>query len=239
MTAKWSLKDTLARAERRRSPWLIVAIPVGFVCMGGMFLVFGDLTYHALFLFTPDKPFFCTPSHVASIVLFLASASFSVPCGFMIANLLLWIVPPIRIALARADARAGQSFGAANRQLLRLTFVLAAVLLPICAIALGSRVCLSETHFYYQSHALSPLRAYDLSQLVELRPWCTASTRGGWNFGLNVVTADGTSFDLAVAPWFASSSGRILAELRWVPSDVSQIEPGCPRGLRARVLSRD
>jgi hypothetical protein len=239
MIAKWSSKEALARAARRRSPWLLLAIPLAFVCIGGVFLVFGDFAYHALFLFMPDDPFFCAPLHAALFILLLAAAMLSAPCGFVIANLLLWIFPPIRAALARADARAGQSFGASNRGLLRSAFVFAAALLPVCAIALGSRVCLSDTQIYYQSQALSSVRTYSLSQLVGLRPWCTTGTRGSWNFGLNLVMADGTSFDLAVAPWFASSSPRILATLWWVASDLSKIEPGCPRGLRALVSLRN
>src|SRR5580693_3642170 len=126
MTPKWRLRHLLARAERRRSPWLIVAIPLGFVCIAGVFLVFSDLVYHALLLFTRGAPFFCTPLHAALIILITAGAALSVPCGLVIANLLLWIFPPIRTALARADARAGQSFRTANRGLLGSAFVLAA-----------------------------------------------------------------------------------------------------------------
>jgi hypothetical protein len=170
------------------------------------------------------------------MILFLIVGILSVLVGFTIANLLLWMVPPIRADLQRAEARAGQSFAAANTGLVKFTSISALVLLPVYIAAVSSNVCLSDSQIYYQSHMLSPLRTYDRSQLAEVRPRCTKGSRGGWDIGLDIVMIDGASFDLAVVgPWFTASSERILAMLHGVPSDDSRIELGCPVGLRKIV----
>src|SRR5690242_5967208 len=123
MSPKWRPSNALARAERRRSPWRIVVVPFGLACAIGVFLFGGYLTLRAQTLFGPDHVFFCTPTHLSSIILLLALGAFSIPTGFIIANLLLWMVPPIRAALEKAEVRAGGSFATANAGLVKFTLV--------------------------------------------------------------------------------------------------------------------
>lgn len=236
MSPNWSPGDALARAERRRSPWRIVAIPLGFACAIGVFLLASNIALRAQVFWAPDDVFFCTPTHPSAIVLFLALAVLSIPIGFMIANLLLWIVPPIRAALARAEASAGGSFATANLGLIKFAAVSALVLLPVCVAAAGSRVCLSDSKIYHQSSVLSSLQSSDMSQVAELRPRCEKGGRGGWDFGLEIVLTDGASFGLAVVgPWFSASSQRILNALQSVRSNNAGIDPDCPAGLRILI----
>jgi hypothetical protein len=236
MNTKWRPGNALATAGRRRSPWRILAVPLGFSCAIGVFLFGSNLTLRAQIFFGPDKVFFCTPIHSSTIILFLAVGVLSLLIGFIIANLLLWIVPPIRAALERAEARVGQSFVTANAELFKFTSISTLVLLPIYVAAVSSKVCLSDSQIYYQSHLFSPLQTYGMSQLAEVRPRCTEGSRGGWGIGLDIAMIDGTSFDLAVVgPWFSASSERIMSSLRGVRSNDSQIELGCPTGLRTLI----
>jgi hypothetical protein len=236
MNAKWRPGNALTRAGRRQSPWRILAVPLGFACAIGVFLFGSNLTLRAQIFFGPDKVFFCTPIHSSAIILFLAIGVLSLLIGFIIGNLLLWMVRPIRAALEQAEARAGQSFVTANAELIKFASISALVLLPIYVAAVCSKVCLSDSQIYYQSHALSPLQTYGMSQLAEVRPRCTEGSRGGWDIGLDIAVIDGASFDLAVVgPWFSASSERILSSLRGVRSNDSQIEPGCPIGLRKLI----
>lgn len=229
MNAKWNPVEALNRAKRRRSRWRIVAIPFGFACAIGVFLSGYNLTLSEQIWFGPDHIFFCTPTPVSMIILFLALAVLSIPLGFIIANLLLWMVPPIRAGLERAEARAGGSFAAANAGLVKFTLVSAVVLLPVYTVAVGSKVCLSGSDIYYQAHVLAPLQTYAMSQFTEVRPRCSKGSRGGWDIGLDIAMSDGTSFDLAVvAPWFAASSERILTSLSGVRSNDSRIESVAP-----------
>jgi hypothetical protein len=235
MTAPLRPSDAPVKAGRNASRWRLAIVPCGFVCAVAIFLVCDNLTLRGQLLLGPDAVFFCTPTHVAAVILFLVVAALSVPAGFLVANLLLWPVPAIRAALQRSGAR--RSFAAANAEFVQMTAILALVLLPVYAVAVGSKVCLSESQLYYQPSALWTSRSYDLSQVTDVRPRCARSSRGGWNLGLDVTTADGSSFDLAVVdPWFASSSDRILAVLRGIESNDSGIEPGCPTALRALVV---
>jgi hypothetical protein len=201
------------------------------------FLFGSNLTLRAQIWFGPDHVFFCTPTHLSAIILFLVLAVLSIPLGFLIANLLLWMVPPIRAALERAEARAGGSFASANAGIVKFTLVSAIVLLPVYTAAVGSKVCLSGSEIYYQAHLLAPLQTYAISQLTQVRPRCIKGGRGGWDIGLDIALSDGTSFDLAVVgPWFSASSESILPSLRGIRSNDSQIESGCPIGLR-KLLS--
>jgi hypothetical protein len=229
MSPKW----IRANARRRPSAWQILALGIGFACLIGVFIIGYDLTLRAQIFLGPDDVFFCTPTHVSAIILLLLLFGLSIPLGFIIANLMLWTVPPIRAALEKAD---GRSFANATAGLVRLTSVSALVLLPVYVAAVSSKVCLSESRIYYQSHLLASLQAYDLSQIAEVRPRCTKGSRGGWNIGLYIEMADGATFDLAyVEPWFFASSERILALLRGKRSNDSQIASGCPIGLRNRI----
>jgi hypothetical protein len=193
------------------------------------------LALRAQFFLLPDQVFFCTPTPAAAAVLFLAVAVLSIPLGFLSANLLLWTVPAVR------EARAGRSFAIANAEVLKFTAIASLLLLPTCAAAVSSKVCLSDTHIYYRPHPFSALQAYDTSRIAEVLPRCRPGNRGGWNIGLNLVMSDGHTLDLAVvAPWFTASSAMILASLRGLPSDSTQIESGCPNRLRQLIspLSR-
>jgi len=236
MSRKWRPGDALARAERRRPPWRIVAIALGLTCAIGVFLFGSNLTLRAQIFLGPDHVFFCTPTHLSAIILFLALGVLSIPIGFIIANLLLSMAPSIRSDLERAEARAGGSFATANAGLVKFTCVSVLVFLPVYTATVGAKICLSDSQIYYQSYLLAPLQTYDMSQITEVRPRCAKGGRGGWDIGLDIALSDGTSFDLAVVgPWFSASSEGILASLRGVRSNDSQIESGCPIGLRKLV----
>ena len=182
MRFKWRPARALIRAERRRSPWRILALPLGLACAIGVFLFVADVTLHALIFFGPDKVFFCTPTHISEIVLLLAVGVLSVLIGFIIANLLLWMLPPIRAALERAEAHAGQSFSTANARLVKFSAISALILMPIYVIAVGSEVCLSDSKIYYRPYSLASQQTYDMSQVAEVRPRCTKGNRGGMGY---------------------------------------------------------
>lgn len=233
MNIRRRLGNALSRAECRRSLWRLLALPLGFACAIGIFLFLSYTTLRAQIFFGPDDVFFCTPSHLSSIVLLLTGGVLSLPVGLMVANLLLWMVPPARAALELAELQAGESFATANAGLAKFVAMSALMLLPIFAAAARPQACLSDSQVYYRPQVLSSFQAYDLSQLAEVRPRCTKGSRGGWDIGLEIEMTDGVSLDLAVVgPWFSSSSQRILAALGSVRSNSSQIDPRCPSGFR-------
>jgi hypothetical protein len=174
---------------------------------------------------------------LAAVILFLSLAVLSVPLGFLCVNLLLWILPPIRAALDRAEARAGGSFASANAQLLRFAAIAALILVPVCALAIRSSIALSDSRIYYRADLFSPMQPHEKSEIAQVLPRCTPGGRSSWNIGLDIAMRDGVTFDLAVlGPWFSGSSDRILAWLKDVPLDNSGIDPACPVGLK-KLLS--
>ena len=236
MNPKWRPGGALGRARSCWSPWRIATLPLGLGCAVAIFLFSSRATLRGQLLFGPDRVFFCTPTHLSMIILFLVLSIVSIPIGFAIANLLLWMVPPIRTALEQAEARAGRSFATANREIARFTFVSGLVLLPVYVMAFGPKVCLAHSQLSYQSHTFASPQTYNLTELSEVRPRCTRGSRGGWDIGLDLVLSDGTSFDLAVVgPWFSASSDSILALLRGLRLNDSEIDAGCPLGLRKLV----
>jgi len=207
-----------------------------FACLLGIsaFLVLATLRAQAYFVH--DDVHVCVPTNVGAIISFLAIFFFSIPLGGVMANLLMWLIPPARKALDRAEARVGQSFSKSNSELLKVAALSTLVLVPIYVIAFGSKVCLSESRIYYQLHLLAPQRTYSLSQVVEVQPRCTRASRGGWDLGLGIAMDDGASFDLAVGgPLFASSSKRILSLLRGLRVNDSQIDRSCPLVRRQEI----
>ena len=239
MTPEWKPSDAFARAGRRWTPWRLLAVPLGFVCAVAVFVALATLTLRGELVTGPDSVFFCSPSRWSVVVLVMALLVLAVPIGFLLANVLLWMVPPIRRALDEAEARVGGSFSRANAGLVRATLVLALISLPVVVIAAGSSACLSRSDIYYRPHLLTSWRIYPLSQILEVRSRCETGSRGGWSIGLDVIVSDGTSLDLAVVgPWFRRFSTEIQTALHESKANDALIAPGCPPGLRKMLMPR-
>lgn len=224
-----------ARATRRWSPWRIVLVPLGLACVIGMFVVINNFAFDDLILLGPDHAFFCTPTHFAAFVLVILGFVVSVPIGLVIANLLLWMVPPIRYSLENAESRAGGSFVRNLSQLVTLALPMYLVVVPLYLIALSSSVCLSDGEIYYRPNIFFPLRTYDLSQVVEVRSRCTRG-REGWDIGIEITMTDGSLFDLAVAEGqYRASSERILGLFHNIRLKTAQISPDCPNNLKKSI----
>jgi hypothetical protein len=201
----------------------------------GTFLIIDNFASHALILLGPDHAFFCTPTHYAAVVLVISGFFISVPIGLMVANLLLWMVPPIRYSLENGESRAGGSFIRNLSQLATLAIRMYLVVVPVYLIALSSRVCLSDFEIYYRPNIFFPRRTYGLSQVAEVRSRCTRG-REGWNIGLEITMTDGSLFDLAVDNGeYLASSERILGLFHNVRLKTAQIHPDCPNNLKKSI----
>jgi hypothetical protein len=208
---------------------VLIGVPVAMACALGISLLIEILAVRTLVLLAPDNVFFCTPTHYATLVLVLVGLLLSMPIGHMIANLVLWIVPPIRSALEQT----GRSFMRAQSQLAKVALYVSLFLVPIYLIALSSNVCVSDSEIYYRPNIFFPLGTYGVSQITEVRPRCTKG-RGGRNIELEIAMNDASLLDLAAWPFFPSSE-RILALLRNVPQNARQVHHDCPVALRKLI----
>jgi hypothetical protein len=230
--------NAIRRAGLRWGLWHLALLPLVFACIVGAFLVLTDLTLRLhgslASLESPDA-FYCTPTRVSWLLFIPVIFSFSVPLGLVIGNCVLWIIPNARLALGRTSLRGKRSFAHSNAGLLRFALIVALLSAPFYILALNSRICLSDSTIFYKAHGLSPTRTYSLSQVREVRSSCTRGSRGGWDIGLALVLND-ISFDLTQSPWFAASSERVLARLRGMRFDGTEVAAGCPIALR-RLIS--
>ena len=107
VTTKGYFGRAQQRAARRKSPWNLLDLPVGFACMAlvgwallrSMWAVRNALLpKHAM----PLKAVFQSESYpVAHIVLFIGLLFACIPVGLLISNFLLWWIPPYRRASDR------------------------------------------------------------------------------------------------------------------------------------------
>jgi hypothetical protein len=228
-------RDVTTGRMPRRAALLLLALPLVLLGSAAVFLAVESVTVQAQWFLAPEGAFFCTPTHIAALVLLLLALIVSVPPGFIIVNALLWNIPGIRNAMSRNRMRVEASFVEGNRSLIRIAIFSTIALLPIYLVAMGSMVCTSPSEIDYRANLLSSWHSYSLPQVVEVRPRCERSSRGSWTLGLDVEMSDGAIFDLAIAPSFSVNSTRLKALLRGRKSTERQIDRDCPTSLRALV----
>lgn len=137
------------RAQRRRSPWNLVLIPLGLAATAGVAVAQFSLVWlfhtafyplHELRNFWPAG--ISPGSFSLSLLMVFAPLPGALGAGFMLANLLLYALPPARRAFdAEARGHPGTSFQESMRGLLRLT---AWALPPGLAVALVAAALLAS-----------------------------------------------------------------------------------------------
>lgn len=132
------LRRARARARRRKSPWNAVLVPLGLGAVGG--------TTYGLFRAMWWLHTVIYPAHagklgefwgrgigfgafVSSFLLVIPLFIAAIPIGMMLANLVVWMIPPARRAFTEeAQGVEGASFGEAMPEL----FTLARFIVPVC-----------------------------------------------------------------------------------------------------------
>jgi hypothetical protein len=112
------------RSQRRKSPWnLLLAffVLVGWAsCWGAFALLSSQLYSH----FRGPHHFGQTSTNAAGIFLYVPILFPSMTLGMVLANFLIWCVPPARNALAKEDARIGLTYSKAQKELLVISLPL-------------------------------------------------------------------------------------------------------------------
>lgn len=233
---RWSPAAAQNRARLRWTPWRLLLLPVFFVCWISLSMRLIFVNFEAVYIFAPQAAFFCAPTQFSGLILALVPLFLAIAPAFLIANIALWLIPPARRDLDRAEARVGNSFSKSNAMLAKILPVSVAVLLPIELFAAGSAVCMSPKAIHYRPHSLAALQVYALSQIEAVRPSCSRGSRGSWNARLVVSVREAGAFDLAAQhPYRLSSSPEVSETLRDLPWDYSGIERGCPYYLRKLI----
>jgi hypothetical protein len=126
------------RAQRRRSPWNIILIPLVLCSWGSITYGLFRVMWHAHTLLYPAhagrlREFWgrniSGPSFVSSFMLFMPLLFAAIPLGMMVADCIAWCIPPARHAFEReAQGVEWVSFPEAMRSLWRISLVA----VPVC-----------------------------------------------------------------------------------------------------------
>ena len=126
------------RTKRRKSPWNLVLIPLGFGSMAFICYTLFQLMWRVHTWLHPDhvgrfREFWAEgigfPAFISSFLLVMPLLFAAIPLGMIFANAVAWCIPPARRAFAReANGVKWASFPEAMRGLTKLALVMA----PIC-----------------------------------------------------------------------------------------------------------
>jgi hypothetical protein len=142
------LKNALGRARRRRSPWNLILVPIGFGSIILVNLVLFRLVWAFHVLFYPSHRLhdfwqrgISLKSFIPSFLMVFALSPGSMATGLVLTNLIVWSIPPARHTFdAEAVGYPGTDFRSATRGL----WSIARWALPIgIAIALASAYALT------------------------------------------------------------------------------------------------
>lgn len=128
------------RAQRRRSPWNLVLIPLGLGSIAFIWYVLFQLMWRVHTWFYPNHvgrlwEFWAEgldfSTFMSSFLLFMPLLFAGIPLGMIFANAVAWCIPPARSAFAReAEGVKWASFPEAMEGLTKM----ALVMVPICLI---------------------------------------------------------------------------------------------------------
>lgn len=126
------------RAQRRKSPWNLILIPLGFGWIAGSAYVLFQLMWRVHTAIYPEhtgrfSEFWgrgiSFTSFVSSFLLMMPLLVAAVPLGLLFSNCIAWCVIPARKAFAKeAEGVKGASF----REAMQGLWVFAKILVPIC-----------------------------------------------------------------------------------------------------------
>jgi len=124
------------RSRRRKSGWNLLLASFGGIGVSLCWAVLAIATSKLYSFFHGSYRFGTTRTHAAGILMYVPIFFPALSSGMVVGNVLTWCVPAAKRAIAAEDKTIGQTFGSANRQLLKLTLVLSAIAAPFVAIGL-------------------------------------------------------------------------------------------------------
>ncbi len=216
------MNEPLAQAKVRWTPWSFVVIPVGFVFIAATALSINYLNDELFSLLAPNKDSFCGPTRISGLVLVVDNILLSIPIGLLLANLFVWLIPPVRRGLNAAESRVGRTFVRSNLELLKALLLVFLFLSPVHAFAIASKVCISGSQVSYQKHGFAEMSTYARSDMIAIQKICSRGSRGGLEVLFYVVMKDGKAVYLPITEQSLQHDFPLLTE---IPVDRSQCFP--------------
>jgi hypothetical protein len=138
------------RARRRKSLWNLLLIPlvIGFVALVGWTLATVLLSIQRKLM--PEDIIFSSFTNIAGLLMFVPIIFPSFAVGMMIANLIIWCIPPARAALDKeAEGVKHASFREAMRDLSKISLILLLTMIPISLIGTFNYFYLTADGIYF------------------------------------------------------------------------------------------
>jgi len=229
------LDSARERARRRRSPWNLLLIPAclgTFAAIYWAYLAFADRVVNQLF---PRGAYFQTFTTLGGILRYIPAGFLVLALSLAVGNQLVYGIPPARRALDReAEGHPGNSFGRAQKSLLKGFVLLLPFCLPLCAAGIVANIVLTDSGIFVRSLFSPALHRYDWKDISSIKTSCWAN-RSGIESSYLIVFKDGKEADLAFShpSNFIEAFPRIQQSLQGHSfSFIADADGNCARMLR-------
>lgn len=190
------LEAASKRAARRRSPWNLVLLAIAALGIAGSWFGIAVLWRAYRQSLFPADAFLSSGTRFGDILMYVPPCFPSIALGLLVANLLLWCIPPARLPLSNQAAVSPRAdFRSSNAVLMKALIILMVFTLPICFLGARNFWSLSPERVVYQPMFSRQPRTLRWSGVREIRTACYARRHVEHNFVLRFE--DGTSLDLA------------------------------------------
>lgn len=122
------VEEAKSRAERRKSKWNLLLIPLVVISIAVLWSVFHGVIEQVHASFYPQQNFIDTPNGIGAILASVALIFGLIPVALLFANFVVFLIPPARRALdLEANGYTGASFVQSQKALMKL----AVIIIPI------------------------------------------------------------------------------------------------------------
>jgi hypothetical protein len=218
-------------SQRRRAQILVFA-GLGLALAGLAWLAMAGAMLQLQAARCPADTFFCASDQIATAVQIVPLFLPALGVGFLIATWLDASLPAGLIRSRETGRPSGRRAGD-QAQMVKLSLILLALILPISFGASLSQFCLGARAIAYQAAPWSGFRTYEWEEVASVTATCSYR-RGrypGWTKQLIVTMRDGAAFDLmswpsATARAYPAIAGALSGHD--VSFDAKGVAPRCP-----------
>lgn len=199
------------RAQRRKSPWNLILIPLAIGGIGTAWFLLARGLLNLQHIFIPDSAILSGYIRVGSILMFVFPVFPSIGIGMIMANLIAWCIPPARKVFEKeAKGIKSTSFTKANRHLIIFSLILFAAVAPMCLLGAMNYFYVAEDGIHLNPIFSLDERHYPWGDIQEIHMRCLAE-RKNLHLNYKLRMKDGSKVDLMEEPRlrFASVYDRI------------------------------
>jgi hypothetical protein len=191
------LNQMRIRAARRKSRWNLLLLGFAVVGVAASWILIVLLLDKYRSSLALSGSFLGGSTRFGNILMHVSPGLPSIALGFILANLLIWCIPPARTALANeAKGFPGTDFRSSNLALLKGLAFLAGVTFPLAFLGARNAWSIAPQTLSYQPMFTSTAKEFSWSDIRAINTGCRFS-RQSLDRNFVVEMRDGTTFDLS------------------------------------------